>query len=478
MKRVTLLTVALFCGLAFSSCSKDEAASKPSTDDTAGKPTAVSIKLVQPRTYGPGSDVEIGTQDESAVNVLELYVFDANGAPDPQVGNTAAADQPLNGDGYAKITSLNPQTLATTLIVTSGAPATSTIVAVVNMEPSIGAVADYAALKATLASGLYTADDTKGWNSRSEDGLGDGFEMSGLATVVIAENGSTEVPITVNRLATKIYAPTFLASQSNPGGAKAGINITDDKLVKLWNDTELAAVKAKLAVDTDPIQSILTLKPLGYAVINGRSKSDVLFVGNDAMNDLLTEGTPPVPKWDQWLPTGKDPLHSSFDATTEMYTNNYSGPQGLDADLKAIPGAENEYFLDLTLDKADAEDLDAHRVYAYENKPDAIVSGGYTPASVVSFIIKGEIVVAGDDANADGLNKVRYWRVNIVKDDNYHVFRNCAYHINIKSFTSIGYGTPKGAEEGGGVIPGADEAAAEIELFVAPWRLYNYETEA
>lgn len=476
MRKMTILTAAVLCSLTFSSCSKNEIADKLPIDNTDGVPTAVNIKLVQPKTYGPGSETEAGTPDESVINVLELYVFDASGNPDPQVGNSAAAGQPLNGKGYTKITSLDQETLATTVIVTGAAPATSTIVAVVNMEPSIGVVADYAALKAKLASGLYTADATNGWNSRSEAGIGNGFEMSGVTTIAIATNGSTDVPITVNRLASKIYAPTFLASQSAPGGAKTGLSISDEKLVKLWEGTDLDAVKAKLAVNTDPIQSILTFKALGYAVINGRSKSDVLFVGNSSMNDMLTEGTPAVPKWNTWSGTNKDQLHSSF-ATDGMYTNNYSGPQGLDNDQKAVVGQENGYFLDLTLTVTEAEEKDAHRVYVYENKPEAILSGGYKSNSVVSFIIKGDIIVDGDDANVDGLNRIRYWRVDIVKDDNYHVFRNCVYHINIKNITTIGYGTPKGAENGGGVIPGVDEAAAEIELFIAPWRLYNYETE-
>lgn len=81
---------------------------------------------------------------------------------------------------------------------------------------------------------------------------------------------------------------------------------------------------------------------------------------------------------------------------------------------------------------------------------------------VVAFIIKGTFSGTGVS------DTTRYWRVNLLKDDAWKIFRNSIYRITMQDITTVGWGTPKEAEEEGPVID-PSESSITIDIEVAKW---------
>ncbi|MCC8155337.1 MAG: fimbria major subunit [Tannerellaceae bacterium] len=118
----------------------------------------------------------------------------------------------------------------------------------------------------------------------------------------------------------------------------------------------------------------------------------------------------------------------------------------------------------------------------YENTPLLISANGlngYAPVSVYAYIIRGELT---DENN----NKVtRYWRVNLAKETKlngnevavYQILRNSLYNVKIGTVRTVGYATPKDAEEEKPIIPDAGEAGVDVTITVSPWREFNEPTD-
>ncbi len=441
MKTMKQLTIVM-CAMAMFACAKE--GPKNGTKQ-AGEPCDVYLTINTVSSRGITDNFEDGTNDENKVTMLEFYVFDeATGAPDTETNATAGQE------GYVKInTSANA--LTHKIKMTGG---DKIIVAVINMDLGVPATNTYAGLKAAMAKWVYYCNTTDGYNARTENRTL-GFEMTGEKAFSI-ESGSVNNSISVDvaRTSSRINAPAFNTTAAD------FINLLPEHFDEIWG-ADVANIQGK---------SIEFVNE-GYVVINGRSNSSAFFTGNTDCNDreitttVVAGITYNKPNWPLWSADSKITRNSAFDANG-FYTNTYSGK-----------GTADDWFLDGSIDGE-------HRVYVFENKPATktqIVGGstitGYDPASTYALIVKGTFVIDGDDTDANGLNRTRYWRVNLTRDDDYHVFRNASYAITINKISTPGEGTPKDAEEGDPIIPGKDETTLDVTINVNKWRLNEYNTD-
>jgi hypothetical protein len=433
MKTTKFITGLFLCGSIFAACNSDDDDHRNGVQ--SGDPAEVTVSITNRGTYGLTGTAEVGTPDENKISKIEIFVFDENGKIDTKTAT---------GNGY--FTANVPQgtnSFRYTVIMNSGNK--KKLVAAVNM--TLGALPaghNYDSLKLKLSTAQFEASLAGGHNTRTIPT--NGFEMSGEVVVNVASGTANSVHIPVSRLVSKINAPRFTST----GNVNTAVSLTQQEIEKLWG------VGAQVPN--------ITFKGLGYVLANGLSKSSVLFNGRLADNDDTGSGKDVKP-WVDWRWTGKTYLKSSFLTTPAgKYSNTYSGPS-----------ASGDWFL------ATSGVAGEERVYAYENKPRLIsLNGqlGFDPATVYAFIIKGELVVDGDALNTNGKNKTRYWRIDLVKDSNFHILRNNSYYVYLKTIVSIGFPTEKEAEEDPDIIPpDANDTSAQIELVVNQWRINQYETE-
>lgn len=81
---------------------------------------------------------------------------------------------------------------------------------------------------------------------------------------------------------------------------------------------------------------------------------------------------------------------------------------------------------------------------------------------VVAFIVRGTFSGTGESG------VTRYWRVNLLKDDAWKIYRNSIYRITMKDIKTVGWSTPKEAEEEGPVVS-PTESSISINIEVAQW---------
>lgn len=448
MKLFKPLAIAL-CATTLFACSKDDVVK--GDEVISGDPCEVNLIISSDnKTRGISDNFVDGTDLENVIKVLEFYVFDSSGNPDVEVGRI---DDSTPGKGYKKITTTSNEKVHK--IVMSGGT-NKKIVAVINMELGELTTNNYDALKAQLAKGAFTANSTDGYNARTENRTL-GFEMTGEKQFSITAGSiNNNVSINVSRLASRINAPSF--DNSTPGF----VNLDEEDLEVIWED-KLSDVTGKN----------LTYVNEGYVVVNGRSKTDAFFRGNadgdDRKNKVETVNGVQyvVPDWNTWSGAGKTNLTSTFTTTgdgTGDYTSTYSG-KGIAAD----------WFLN-----GNTSDNE-HRVYVYENKPATITVPslgitGYDPATTYALIVKGTLVVDGDNLNTNQLNRTRYWRIDLTRDDDYHVYRNASYAITVNKVSTPGYGSPEEAEKLNPVIPPKNQTSTDVKIVVSGWRLNNYNT--
>lgn len=415
----TFLTLVAVGALTLVGCNKNDSLQTPYVSATSEE---VNISLL---TQAPTKATEAGSAEESKVTSLEFYVFDSAGALDTEVGRV---DATTPGNGYLKITATN--SFNHKLRVSSGTDKLFLVVA--NADLGAPASTDtYAIIKAKLASAAFTATaGSTDHNSRTVPTSG--FVISGTAKAsVVAGKGDNKVYITIARLVSKINTPTIADD--------VAVSLTQEQINEVWG--------AGTTVDPATVKSFAFK---GYAVINGVDKSNISFVGNASG----VYSAPSTTIWDLWSNTGKAHLNSAFDASGD-YTNNYSGKTG------------SVWFLDGTTGN------NADRVFVYENKPSDITVNsvvGYDPTTVYAYIIEGELT-------ANSVTEKRYWRVDLIKDDIYHIVRNSVYKVSISKISTPGYKTPEDAEKLPGIVPGVDQTAADFVISVANWDIKTYETE-
>ena len=418
MKKLSIIFTAL-CIVAISGCNKKETTC--CHGGKFGEPSEAIITLSSPVTRAL-SGTESGVGRENDITSLEFYIFDNTGNYlDPEVGT---------GNGYLKID--NPANLNPKIRVSAGVDKKIVVVANMNLGAPDATMDTYDELMSKLSSGEFKATSGQSdHNSRIIPTAG--LEMSGFTTTatVIANKTDNVISITISRLVSKIETPSFDADIS--------VALTQEQIEEVWG-------KGVAATD-----ATFTFK--AYAIINGVTKSTVSFTGRADGNYKA----PMVATWDSWVGT-RTHLNSTFDGGGN-YTNNYSGKQS------------GEWFLDGT------ETENGHRVYAYENKPTDDTYNfidGYTPESVYACIIKGELTATISDVP---VTEIRYWRVNLIASDTYHMMRNCVYKVAISKITTPGYKTPKEAEEQEIIVPKSGETAADFTITVADWDINSYSTQ-
>lgn len=249
------------------------------------------------------------------------------------------------------------------------------------------------------------------------------FPMSGSALHqnITAPTSSNESPVTnlaieVTRLVSKVESP-----QPNPSGVE--VNVLTEDLEKLFDQG---------VTDAD-----FTFN--GFVLINGLDKSDAFYTW---MSD---------DDWSTWSRQGKKYLTSTFDSFGN-YLAVYAGTPYDDMFITDTPVS-----------------------YVFENQPEDDPNEPvlyFNKNTVNSFIIKGELkCIGGAD---DGKTAVRYWRANLIPDDNHRLFRNTIYRLTIDGVNTIGHGTPEDAENE--VVPKSGNASVNVSIRVARWKVKTTNT--
>jgi hypothetical protein len=427
--KTKFITGLILCGSIFAACDNDD---EHGQRVQAGKPTEVTISITNPNTYALTGNEEEGTTDENRITQLEFFVFNSDGSIDTETGRVGVSE----GNGYHSATiSGSATSYKETIIVSSGK--SKRIVAAANMN--LGPLTrgdEYSTLRAKLSPDKFIAggDD---YNSRIVPAKG--FEMSGEIVKDIDSDTANSIRIPILRLVSKFNAPKFASTKN----VKTTVDLDDKEIETLWGDGVTI--------------SSITFNPIGYALVNGLDKSSVVFNGNNEGVD----SEPMNKTWGTWTWDGKTYLNSTFHPSGK-YSGAYSGKS-----------KTTDFFLN-------AEVAGEGHVYAYENKPRTIIVNnvtGFDPKNVYAFIVKGELVVDGDTNNTKKLNKIRYWRIDLVMNDNYHILRNNSYYVYLKSIVSPGFTTEKEAEEDREVIPPATSTSnVDVEIVVKKWRINQYET--
>ena len=267
-------------------------------------------------------------------------------------------------------------------------------------------------------SSSYKELSLDGTNSRSDISTSLGFAMAAEGTAHVVEGETNKLNLSIRRLLSKVESPKVAPTNE--------IKIPDTELLKILGLGTSEAVPNDLK---------WTFK--GYMVINGINQSLAFEYEN-------------LTNWERF-------------ATASNFKTTFS-PDGATVEtvysVKSDDNSETSNgFLPAGYDKP---------VYVYENIPTMLQGGNGQAATVfdkdevVAFIIKGTFSGTGvSDAT-------RYWRVNLLKDDAWKIFRNSIYRITMQDITTVGWGTPKEAEEEGPVID-PSESSITIDIEVAKW---------
>ncbi|MCD7936168.1 MAG: fimbria major subunit [Tannerellaceae bacterium] len=252
------------------------------------------------------------------------------------------------------------------------------------------------------------------------------FVMSGKVTATIEEyNTENEVTVKISRVVSKIQPPVISSTFK--------VLIPDEDLQTLFDDE---------TVNQGNVQFSLT----SYALINGYNKSYVFTYYNDDDKEGL--------KWTKWNPGGTY-LKSTYDENGDL-TMAYSGEQN-----------GSPWLTDLN-------------VFVYEMQPEEIQdqeSGiiGYRKNQVYAFLIYGKLTDTVSGASVD-----RYWRVNLIRDDNYKIFRNTIYRVTLTEVRTPGYGTSEEGDDdddSGTIVPRNDQTGIQATIELLPWRIRTQHTD-
>ena len=279
-------------------------------------------------------------------------------------------------------------------------------------EPAPASLADF------KKSSSYKELSLDGTNSRSDISTSLGFAMAAEGTANVVEGETNKLSLSIRRLLSKVESPKVAPTNE--------IKIPDAELLKILGLG---------TSETVPNDLKWTFK--GYMVINGINQSLAFEYEN-------------LTNWERF-------------ATASNFKTTFS-PDGATVEtvysVKSDDNSETSNgFLPAGYDKP---------VYVYENIPTMLQGSNGQAATVfdkdevVAFIIKGTF-------SGTGVSDVtRYWRVNLLKDDAWKIFRNSIYRITMQDITTVGWGTPKEAEEEGPVID-PSESSITIDIEVAKW---------
>lgn len=331
----------------------------------------------------------------------------------------------FNADGsyqkYFKPTALAPNNQYTFLVNAGNL----TILTAVNQnlgEPS-SAPTSLAIFK---ENSLYKALSLDGTNSRTDISASTGFAMAAEGVVNVIEGETNTLNLSVRRLLSKIESPKVDPTSQ--------ITAPKADLLEILGLDASGTVPADLKWTFD-----------GYMVINGINQSQA-FEYKDLVN------------WKRFATASN--FKTTFSTDGRTVETVYS--------VKNDDASETTNgFLPTTYTKP---------VYVYEGIP-TIIQGGdgaaatvFNKDEVVAFIIQGTFSGTGVS------NITRYWRVNLLKDDIWKIYRNSIYRITMKDIKTIGWSTPKEAEEEGPVVD-PTESSISINIEVANWDVRTQEVD-
>lgn len=457
MKKLFIIAAAALVGMA--SCSKEGPAVKYDGAEGTGKLAFFLNSDAKTRAEG---DAVNGTEDESKVNSVEIYIFEADGETLEAVSEGyVTVTGPDFGDFVSDESEFAPELdgkYVTTVAV--GAGEDYQILVVTNAELGEPGDRTLMELQAEVAAHEFSVTNTTAVPA-------DGFVMAGvnLAATVEAEQTNT-IEVDIYRNVSRITKPTEKA-----GGAEVDLDaLTQGQL----DDVFGAGVVT--AGDTQDVGFTLT----GYAVVNGMIKSTVGFAATGDAEDgtfdpLYVNATPTYNNewtaWDAGRFTGLNwaPQVTATNGATELALGRI---QSNSAELKAnntpvadIADWEGVYSGDGKMIKMNG---DEPNIYLYESKPGLLKEAvgtyeGYNADQVISIIIEGELVVAGEG------DFVRYWRINMRPDEAYHLIRNSEYQTVINKISTLGYDTPWEAEESEDIIAKPNDTITDFIINVVPW---------
>lgn len=399
--------------LGLAACQKNESAAN---GDETGDPVVVSINIKKSAgvTSRADGNVIVGTNAENAITKIEFFVYEADGSKD-------------NKYPYHSPTSVATGTH--TFLVSEGAG--KQFLVAINQYLGENAMEDTYddMLKVLTTKALFTNAPANYSQTAIEENIG--YAMSGSGQKDIIMGNTNHLDIDVSRVISRVRAPKVKGS---------GMVLTAADLFSSTPVDDLATYMTEIFGSdyTDlgeaPVEN-LKWEFTGYVLINGIDKSYAF-----------------TNKEDNWDTTGKTYFKTGY--TTEDGLEISSVYGGASAGDKFLP-ANN-----------------TGEIFVYENIPGLIVGDGSSNSPVIfqqdqvtAFIVKGQFSAT----NINGGSPVtRYWRVNLIKDDHWKIYRNCVYEVTMNSINTPGFSSPKEAENDGPIIH-PDESTISIDLNIMPW---------
>lgn len=259
----------------------------------------------------------------------------------------------------------------------------------------------------------------------------DGFVMSDGKGIYLNE-GENSTSISVKRTVSKFERPTFTGTAIDLSGVE--LNKIREVFPGFGETSDRAEIEFSYT---------------GYALANGLNKTLVMNESNAGW---------PAQRTTWYADKGLAYLNSAFEGT-----GSYALTNGVYSGAMANPAA----------------------VYVHENFPYAdFTSAGstitaYNPEEVYCFVIEGKLIWNATEVP-------RYWRVNLLRqsgtgasqtDDNYKVYRNGVYTVNIDEIRTVGHKTPIEAEEEMPVINPAGETSVSITVTAVDWDVFISNTQ-
>lgn len=402
MKIKNLLAV---CVTAFALLSCSDSDNNQDLLPSEGGLAAITVKIKGTADTRALSGEEAGSANENDINLLEFFVFNADGSYQKYFKPAALASD----NQYTFLVNAGNLTILTAVNQSLGEP-----------SPAPASLADF------KRNSLYKGLSLDGSNSRADISAATGFSMAAEGVVNVVEGETNTLNLSVRRLLSKIESP-----KTDPS---VQITVPEADLLKILGLDESGTVPVDLKWTFD-----------SYMVINGINQSQAFEYQN------LTD-------WKRFATASN--FKTTFSTDGKTVETVYSAKND-DA------GETTNGFLPAAYSKP---------VYVYENVPTAIQGGDGLAATVfdkdevVAFIIQGTFSGTGVD------NVTRYWRVNLLKDDIWKIYRNSIYRITMKNVKTVGWSTPKEAEEEGPVVD-PTESSISINIEVAKWDVRTQEVD-
>lgn len=402
MKIKNLLAV---CVTAFALLSCSDSDNNQDLLPSEGGLAAITVKIKGTADTRALSGEEAGSANENDINLLEFFVFNADGSYQKYFKPAALASD----NQYTFLVNAGNLTILTAVNQNLGEP-----------SPAPASLADF------KRNSLYKGLSLDGSNSRADISAATGFSMAAEGVVNVVEGETNTLNLSVRRLLSKVESP-----KTDPS---VQITVPEADLLKILGLDESGTVPVDLKWTFD-----------SYMVINGINQSQAFEYQN------LTD-------WKRFATASN--FKTTFSTDGKTVETVYSAKND-DA------GETTNGFLPAAYSKP---------VYVYENVPTAIQGGDGLAATVfdkdevVAFIIQGTFSGTGVD------NVTRYWRVNLLKDDIWKIYRNSIYRITMKNVKTIGWSTPKEAEEEGPVVD-PTESSISINIEVAKWDVRTQEVD-